>query len=59
MGVNGAKLTMYGTITIAVVDIILAIFLIPIFGIAGSIIATAISYCAGLAVIHIKRPYRT
>lgn len=59
MGIKGAKLTMYGTITIAVVDIILDIYLIPRFGLDGSIIATAISYCAGLTVIHIKRPYRT
>lgn len=59
MGINGAKLTMYGTVTIAVVDIILDIYLIPLFGLEGSIIATAISYCAGLVVIHIKRPYAT
>lgn len=56
IGIKGAKLTMYGTIIIAIVDIILDIYLIPILGIEGSIIATAISYCAGLAVISIKRP---
>jgi len=59
IGIEGAKLTMYGTIIIAVVDIILDICLIPPFGLEGSIIATAVSYCVGLVVIHIKRPYRT
>lgn len=59
MGMKGAKLTMYGTITIAVVDIILDIYLIPMFGLQGSIISTAIAYCAGLAVIYIKKiPYQ-
>lgn len=57
IGINGAKLTMYGTLTIAITDIILDIYLIPLLGLEGSIIATAIAYCAGLAFFYIKRPY--
>lgn len=56
MGINGAKLTMYGTIIIAITDIILDICLIPLLGLEGSIIATAIAYCAGLAFFYIWRP---
>ncbi|WP_440945535.1 lipopolysaccharide biosynthesis protein [Methanosarcina sp. T3] len=59
MGIKGAKLTMYGTIMIAIADIILDIYLIPPLGLEGSIIATAISYCIGLMFFYIKRSYNT
>lgn len=55
IGIKGVKLTMWGTSTIALVDILLNIQLIPRFGLEGAIASTAISYLMGLCVIHIMR----
>jgi len=55
IGINGVKLTMWGTSTIALVDIFLNMQLIPRFGLEGAIASTAISYLIGLCVIHIMK----
>lgn len=47
-GVNGAKLTVSGTLIIAIINIVLNIFLIPQIGLYGAIGATAIAFGLGL-----------
>jgi O-antigen/teichoic acid export membrane protein len=52
-GERGIKLTLSGTGTIAIVNILLDIYLIPQLGILGALIATALAFCVGICVIHI------
>jgi O-antigen/teichoic acid export membrane protein len=47
-GVNGARLTVSGTLIIAIVNVVLNIILIPRIGLYGSIGATAIAFVFGL-----------
>ncbi|SDF23699.1 Membrane protein involved in the export of O-antigen and teichoic acid [Methanolobus vulcani] len=52
LGIAGVKITMYGSVVIAIIDIILNIYLIPRYGLFGAIGSTALAYCAGLFVIY-------
>ena len=54
-GEKGAKLTLSGTGTIAIANILLNIYLIPQFGLYGAIVSTAFAYCIGIGVIYIRR----
>jgi O-antigen/teichoic acid export membrane protein len=47
-GVNGARLTVSGTLIIALLNIVLNIFFIPLIGLYGAIGATAIAFIVGL-----------
>lgn len=53
IGIKGAKINFIGTTTIAIVNIILDIYLIPSLGLSGAIIATIFGYCCGISVIII------
>ena len=53
IGIQGVKITMLGSITIAISNIILNIYSIPKFGLYGAIGATAVSYIIGLSLIII------
>lgn len=55
IGIDGVKITMRGSMAIAFSNILLNIFMIPIFGLHGAIGATAISYLIGLKVIFTTR----
>ncbi len=48
MGVNGVRLTVSGTLIIAIVNIVLNIILIPQIGLYGAIGATAVAFSFGL-----------
>ncbi|MCQ6963410.1 oligosaccharide flippase family protein [Methanolobus chelungpuianus] len=54
VGIKGVKLTMLGTGSIAVANILLDIILIPMFGLLGAIGATALAYCIGIFIIIIR-----
>ena len=53
IGIKGAKINFIGTTTIAVVNIILDICLIPILGLNGAMIATTFGYCCGIGIMFI------
>lgn len=55
MGIKGAKINFMSTVIIAIVNIILDIYLIPILGLNGAIIATTVGYCCGISAILIIR----
>ncbi len=50
-GIRGAKINFIGTITIAIVNIILDICLIPKLGLDGTMIATTFGYCCGIGIV--------
>lgn len=52
VGVEGVKLTICGTCTIAIVNILLNICLIPHFGLHGAIGSTIIAYFIGMFVVY-------
>jgi O-antigen/teichoic acid export membrane protein len=54
LGIKGVKMTMVGTGSISIVDILLNIYLIPKYGINGAIGATALAYCIGIIVVYIR-----
>jgi O-antigen/teichoic acid export membrane protein len=54
IGVEGVKITMYSSATIAIVNIILNVHLIPQFGLHGAIGATILSYMCGFSIIYIN-----
>lgn len=54
-GEKGVKITLSGTGTIAITNIILNIYLIPRIGLYGAIGSTAIAYCIGMCVIYARR----
>lgn len=54
IGMEGAKISLYGSISIAFADILLNIYLIPVFGLHGAIFATAVSYCIGMTIMQKK-----
>jgi len=54
-GEKGVKITLSGTGTIAIANIILNIYLIPRIGLYGAIGSTAIAYCIGMCIIYIRR----
>lgn len=47
-GINGVRLNVSGTVIVAVLNIILNILLIPLFGLHGAIGATALAFIIGL-----------
>lgn len=55
VGVEGVKLTIYGTCTIAITNILLNIYLIPRFGLHGAIGSTIIAYFIGIFVAYKKQ----
>jgi len=57
IGKQGVRITAFSGIILAVTNILLNIFLIPIFGISGAIIATIISYGVSIVIIFSKRKY--
>ena len=54
-GEKGAKLTLSGTGTIAITNVLLNVYLIPRFGLHGAIGSTALAYCIGMIVIYTRR----
>lgn len=54
-GEKGVKLTFSGTGTIAIINILLNIYLIPRWGLFGAIIATAFAYCIGIYVVYSRK----
>jgi len=54
-GEKGVKLTLSGTGTIAIVNILLDIYLIPQWGIFGAITATTLAFCIGICVIYSRK----
>jgi len=54
IGIRGIKLTMFGTTTVAVVNLVLSLYLIPRYGLHGAIGATAIAYLIGIIIIYGK-----
>lgn len=54
-GEKGVKLTLSGTGTIAVVNLLLNIYLIPRWGLFGAIISTSFAYCIGIGVIYSRK----
>ncbi|PWR71775.1 oligosaccharide flippase family protein [Methanospirillum stamsii] len=53
-GVNGAKLTSYAAVVMAIVNISLCFLLIPGIGIIGAVIATIISYLFSIGIMLFK-----
>ncbi|SES77379.1 Membrane protein involved in the export of O-antigen and teichoic acid [Methanococcoides vulcani] len=58
IGIEGVKLTMSGSVTIAIANIFLNLYLIPNFGLHGAIGATALSYCIGMCVMFTNWNYK-
>jgi O-antigen/teichoic acid export membrane protein len=52
LGIKGAKLSLYGTFSIAICNVLLNISLIPIFGLRGAIGSTALAYCIGICLVY-------
>ena len=51
-GEKGAKSALISTVSIAITNLILDLYLIPRFGLYGAIGATGLGYCVGLYVIY-------
>jgi len=51
-GEKGPKITLISAIIIGLVNIILNMYLVPLWGLHGAIGSTAIAYCLGLVVIY-------
>jgi O-antigen/teichoic acid export membrane protein len=56
VSVNGAKITSYAAVVMAVVSVVLNFLLIPIIGLAGAIIASIISYILSIGIMIIYWP---
>jgi O-antigen/teichoic acid export membrane protein len=56
VSVNGAKITSYAAVVLAVVTVILNFLLIPIIGIAGVFVSTIISYAVSVGIMVFKWP---
>lgn len=54
-GENGVRLTLAGTGTIAISNVVLNIYLIPLFGLHGAIGSTALAYCIGMYVFYSRK----
>jgi O-antigen/teichoic acid export membrane protein len=54
VGVKGAKITSFGAIVLALVNVILNFLLIPYIGINGAIIATIVAYLSSIGVMLLK-----
>lgn len=54
-GKNGLKLTLSGTVMIAIFNIIFNIYLIPKYGLMGAIASTGIAYIIGMCVIYFMK----
>ena len=57
VGVKGIRITSFAAILLAVTNISLNIWLIPLIGIEGAIIATILSYMVSIGIIISKRSY--
>lgn len=55
IGIRGAKINFIGTATIAIINIILDIYLIPIIGLNGAMIGTTFGYCCGIGAVWLCR----
>ncbi len=53
LGIRGVKLDMLSVVTIAILNILLNIYLIPRFGLYGAIMATAVAFTAGICCLHL------
>lgn len=54
-GIRGVRLTLSGTIMIAISNVLLNIHLIPLFGLYGAIGSTAVSFSIGLCIVTLRR----
>jgi O-antigen/teichoic acid export membrane protein len=56
VGVGGVKISSFAAIILAVVCVILSFLLIPIWGLAGAMVATIIAYTVSIVIMIIKWP---
>lgn len=54
-GEKGIKLILSGTGTIAIINILLNIYMIPRWGLLGAITSTAFAYCIGMYVVYTRK----
>ncbi len=54
-GIRGVKLVNIGTITIAILNVLLNIYLIPRLGLYGAIVSTTASYAAGICCLSLLK----
>ena len=54
-GIKGVKLVNIGTVTIAILNVLLNIYLIPRFGLYGAIGSTTISFTAGICCLSLLK----
>lgn len=54
-GVRGVKLTILGTATIAIINVLLNIYLIPRFGLFGAIGSTTIAFAVGICYLSLLK----
>jgi Membrane protein involved in the export of O-antigen and teichoic acid len=52
IGLKGVRITMKGTVTVAIINILLNLYLIPHFGLCGAISATAIAYSIAIPMTY-------
>jgi O-antigen/teichoic acid export membrane protein len=57
VGRQGAKITSFAAIILALANIFLNVWLIPLIGIEGAIIATIVSYILSICIVLSKRKY--
>lgn len=57
VGMQGVKITSFAAIILALANIFLNMWLIPLIGIEGAIIATIISYTLSISIVLSKRKY--
>jgi O-antigen/teichoic acid export membrane protein len=55
VGTEGVKITFQGTVTVAIVNIILNILLVPILGLYGAVGATLLAYSIGIYQLIIRK----
>lgn len=55
VGVKGVKITSFGAIVLALVNILLNFLLVPYIGLRGAIIATIIAYLSSISIMLLKR----
>jgi O-antigen/teichoic acid export membrane protein len=56
VSLQGAKITSYAAVVLAIVNVILNFLLIPIIGLAGAMVATIISYAVSIGIMLLKWP---
>jgi O-antigen/teichoic acid export membrane protein len=54
-GIRGTKISLFGTVTIAVLNLLLNIYLIPRFGLYGAIGAHTISFSVGICCLYLLK----